>query len=360
MIYKKPTLFFDPSCRIPIIDVRSPLEFQKGHIPGALNIPLFSNNERHEIGIIYKKLGKQHAIEKGLGIVGPKMMKLGHQAQAVSESKERKVYCWRGGMRSEKMAWLFELLGMECEVLEGGYKSYRNMQIEDLSQIKDLIVLHGSTGCGKTAILAELNKQGEQIIDLEKIANHRGSAFGYIGTDKKQPTSQQFQNDLHHALSLLNPEETIWVEGESLKIGIVSMPDAFWQRMKKARVIEIKVARQERVKRLIKEYGIFPKEELTNSILKISTVFGKQNTDNAIEFLDNDQLTKTADLLLKYYDQTYEYTRKRFRERSLFTFQSESGDATENSSNILHQLESHKMQSQEVLTSKLGSGITGS
>ena len=121
MIYQNPHPFFKSGNKIPIIDVRSPIEFQKGHIPGSVNIPLFSNDERHEIGIIYKKLGKLPAIEKGLGLVGPKMMMLAQQAQEISDLKQRKVYCWRGGMRSEKMAWLFELLGMKCEVLQGGY-----------------------------------------------------------------------------------------------------------------------------------------------------------------------------------------------------------------------------------------------
>ncbi len=335
MIYQNPHSFFYTDNKIPIIDVRSPKEFHKGHIRGALNIPLFSNEERHEIGIIYKKLGKLQAIEKGLGFVGPKMMELAQQAQNISELKQRKVYCWRGGMRSEKMAWLFELLGMECEVLKGGYKSYRNIQSEDFSHIKNLIVLHGSTGCGKTEMLKELEKRGEQVIDLEKLANHRGSAFGYIGNNEMQPTSQQFQNDLHCALSLLDPEKRIWVEGESLKIGSVSMPDAFWQRMKQAMVIEIKVAQKERIQRLVEEYGSLAKEELKESILKISNMLGKMNTQNAIQFLENNQFAETANLLLKYYDRTYEYTRKRFRERSLFTHHSEDGHAGKNVSAIL-------------------------
>lgn len=342
MIYKNPHSFFTSDSKIPIIDVRSPKEFQKGHIPGALNIPLFSNDERHEIGIIYKKLGKLQAIEKGLGLVGPKMMMLGQQAKDITEQKQRKVYCWRGGMRSEKMAWLFELLGMECEILGGGYKAYRNIQIEDFMQIKELIVLHGSTGCGKTEMLLELEKKGEQIIDLEKLANHRGSAFGYIGNSEQQPTSQQFQNDVHSTLSQLNPEKRIWVEGESLTIGFANLPEALWQRMKKATVVEIKVVREERVKRLVKEYGTFPKEELSASILKISNAFGKQNTVKALKYLESKHFSETADLLLDYYDKTYEYTRKRFRERSLFTINSEIGDAKKNVSQILNQLEEMK------------------
>jgi len=306
MIYQIPRTFCKIDSDIPIIDVRSPSEFEKGHIHGAFNIPLFSNEERHEIGIIFKNLGKLQAIEKGLGFVGPKMMLLAQRAKEISEHKKRRVYCWRGGMRSEKIAWLFELLGLDCTVLEGGYKAYRNLQIENYTQIKELIVLHGSTGCGKTEILTEFKKTGEQIIDLERLANHRGSAFGSLGNIKAQPSSQQFQNELHHALSSLDSEKRIWVEGESLSIGSVCLPDEFWQRMKKATVVEIKVDPKARIKRLVKEYGSFPKKDLRDSILKITKAFGNQNCKNAIQFLEEGQLEKTAGLLLKYYDQTYE------------------------------------------------------
>ena len=225
---------------IPIIDVRSPQEFYKGHINNAVNIPLFSDDERKEIGIIYKNLGKNNAIEKGLGIVGPKMMELALLAKKLSSSRERKVYCWRGGMRSEKMSWLFETVGMKCDVLEGGYKAYRNQIITDFRNIKELIILHGSTGSGKTDILYELEKNGEQIIDLEKLAHHKGSAFGHIGM-VEQPTSQQFQNDVHNTLLKLNFQKRIWIECESLKIGSVNLPDALWERMKSAKVVEINV-----------------------------------------------------------------------------------------------------------------------
>ncbi|KAA3617784.1 MAG: tRNA 2-selenouridine(34) synthase MnmH [Calditrichaeota bacterium] len=334
MKYQKPQSFIKAD-KIPIIDVRSPLEYQKGHIPLAINIPLFTNEERHEIGIIYKKLGKLQAIEKGLGFVGPKMMEIAQKARDISEHNERKVYCWRGGMRSEKMAWLFELIGMQCQVLEGGYKAYRNCQSADFSKIENLIILHGSTGCGKTEILKELSLKGEQVIDLEKLANHRGSAFGFIGNKNKQPTSQQFQNDIHNTLTNLDFSKRIWIEGESMKIGLATLPEALWLRMKKAHVIEIRVERTKRVKRIVKEYGLYPKPELMDSILKINSQFGKQNTQDAVHFLEMGQLEETANLLLKYYDHSYEYTRKRFREQSIFVVKSESGDSKENSDKLL-------------------------
>lgn len=326
---------------IPIIDVRSPVEYHKGHINGAFNIPIFSNEERHEIGIIYKNLGRETAIEKGLGIVGPKMQRLAENAKKLSSEKLRKVYCWRGGMRSEKMAWLFEMLDMECDVLEGGYKAYRNLQINDFKSIKKLNILHGSTGCGKTDILYELEKAGEQIIDLEGLANHRGSAFGHIGLPA-QPTSQQFQNDIHHQLTKLDPGKPVWVEGESLKIGSVCLPDEFWCRMKAAHVIEIKIDRELRLKRLVVEYGSFPKTELAQSIINLANKISAEKIKSALHCLETEDFAGTADFLLDYYDRTYEYTRKRFRENSIVTVYSNSGNPKLNSQKILKQLKEQK------------------
>lgn len=319
---------------IPVIDVRSPLEYQKGHITGAVNIPIFNNEERHEIGIIYKSLGRDIAIKEGLGIVGPKMKLLAENAKKLSGLKSRKIYCWRGGMRSEKMAWLFELLGMECNVLDGGYKAYRNLQINDFENILSLNVLHGSTGCGKTEILKELKEFGEQVIDLEGLANHRGSAFGHINMTE-QPTSQQFQNNVHNSLTHLNPQQPIWIEGESLRIGNVNLPDSLWDKMKSAKVIEIKINRGKRIKRLVKEYGTFPKTELIKSVTGLKKKISADKILSTINFIKTNQFAEAADILLDYYDRTYEFTRKRFRENSIITIDSETEDVSANAKMIL-------------------------
>ncbi len=329
--------FSSPKTLIPIIDVRSPLEFQKGHINGAVNIPLFSNDERKEIGIIYKNLGRDNAIEKGLGIVGPKMMKLALQAKELSNSNERKVYCWRGGMRSEKMSWLFETIGMNCNVLEGGYKAYRNQIIMDFKKIRELIILHGSTGSGKTDILGEMLKNGEQIIDLEKLAIHKGSAFGHIGMSE-QPTSQQFQNDVHNALLNLNPKKRIWIECESLKISSVNLPDALWERMKSARVFEINVERSTRLKRLNQEYGNLPKDQLINSINRLNGQISKEKLSNTVNLLRENKTISAIEIILDYYDRTYDFTKKRFGKNSLFSVYTNSGDAKINMELLLKEL----------------------
>ena len=157
---------------LPIVDVRSPGEFGDGHIPGAINIPIFSNEERSIVGTIYKSKGRLQAIEKGLEIVGPKMAFFARHASSLAKTNQLLVHCWRGGMRSESMALLFERLDIKCFILQGGYKSYRNYLLEITGNIPHLIVIEGYTGSGKTEILQSLAKLGEQVIDLEKHANY--------------------------------------------------------------------------------------------------------------------------------------------------------------------------------------------
>mgnify|MGYP003349536217 CR=1 FL=1 len=195
----------------PIVDVRTPAEFEQGHIPGAINLPLFSNEERKIIGTLYKKEGKQPAIRKGLEIVGPKLATLVAEINNIKKnffpttsppsSKDRVgigsilFHCWRGGMRSSSVAWLAQMAGYASTTLQGGYKTYRNYVLQSFHSSINLKIIGGYTGSGKTIILEELKKQGEQIINLEHLAHHKGSAFGAFGQEK-QPTQEQFENNL--------------------------------------------------------------------------------------------------------------------------------------------------------------------
>ena len=323
--------------QIPLIDVRSPQEFAKGHISGATNIPLFSDEERHKVGLTYKTMGKSTAIETGLELVGPKIHALAEQARNLSNENQRRVYCWRGGMRSEKMAWLFELLNMECLILQDGYKAYRNKMLADFPAIKKLHILQGPTGSGKTAILNEMQKLGEQIIDLEGLANHRGSAFGHIGLGT-QPTSQQFQNDIHHALIKLDPDKRIWMESESLKIGYTTLPDTLWLRFKSAVYFEINIDRTSRLSRLVDEYGPLDTAEIGESIKHIREKLGDRDMRRALEFLRAGDLAACADTVLDYYDRSYKFSQKRFHKATPYIVESHTPDPAYNARLIIKAL----------------------
>ena len=288
----------------PVIDVRSPLEYGRGHIPNAINIPLFSDEERKLIGTLYKKVSKDAALEKGLDLVGPKMSDWVRKCRQLSTEHSLLIHCWRGGMRSESFAWLLRTAGINCLTLEDGYKSYRNHLLKKFESEHNLIVLTGSTGSGKTEVLRSLKELGEQVIDLEALALHKGSVFGGLGQDA-QPTTEQFQNELFHQLDALDSGERIWIEDESISIGEVRIPYEFWSHMVKSPVIQIKVDKEVRIQRLVQEYGLFPTADLTEKIKKISKRLGGLATRSAIETLQANELAKTVEILLYYYDKAY-------------------------------------------------------
>ena len=291
---------------IPLIDVRSPGEYELAHIPGAYNIPIFDNEERRQVGIKYKVGGKENAVLLGLDFVGPKMSTFVQEAKKLARNKKILVHCWRGGMRSGSMAWLFETAGLEVSVLEGGYKAYRQHIRKQFSQPSKMMVLGGYTGSGKTEILELLNKQGEQFLDIEGIANHRGSVFGPLGQDE-QPSNEQFENNLADAWRKFDFSKTIWVEDESRQLGRCGIPDPLFQQIREAPMIKIDVPKIYREKRLVKEYGSFDKTLLHEMIEKIKKRLGGLVTNEAHEALESGDLIKVASLTLTYYDKAYDF-----------------------------------------------------
>jgi tRNA 2-selenouridine synthase len=307
MVRVEAELFIEEGKKNPIVDVRSPAEFQKGHIPGAVNLPIFDDLERAKVGTMYTQQSRDEAIALGLEIVGPKMKTFAEKAKKVAINGTLNVYCWRGGMRSEKMAWLFELVGVETSVLQNGYKAYRNYLHTYFQKIKHLIVLQGPTGSGKTKILHALREAGEQVIDLEGLANHKGSVFGGLGEDE-QPTTQQFQNDVLADLLAFNLAKPIWIESESLKIGRVYLPEELWQQMNEATVMALDVPRELRIEHIVEQYGQFSSAELSAKISQLQQNMGGAEVKTAIELVELDDLHAAVDMLLQYYDKSYAHS----------------------------------------------------
>lgn len=326
--------FLELTNEMPVIDVRSPSEFSCGHIPGALNIPLFDDDERAVVGTLYKKEGRIAAIKEGLKLSGKSLHLKLEQAREYAKDGRLLVHCWRGGMRSEAMSWLFSLGDIDCMILEGGYKSYRNHILNSFREVKNLIVLGGMTGSSKTYILQQLNDWGMQVIDLENLACHKGSAFGSLG-QASQPATEQFSNNLYKKLSELNLEKPIWIEDESRNIGSVFMPEELYLTMQKSLTVIIRMSIQTRMPRLLREYAVFPPEQLKSSVLKISKRLGGDNVREAIEAIDRGDLEKAITITLLYYDKAYEYSIRKKTGAELIFADIDSDDVESNALKVL-------------------------
>lgn len=291
----------------PVLDVRSPSEYAQGHIPGALNFPLFTDEERAAVGTQYKQVGKEEALELGLRFVGPKMADFIQQAKLLAPHRRLAVHCWRGGQRSGSMAWLFRQAGFEVITLEGGYKAYRHFVLESLAHIDLwLVVLGGKTGSGKTKILHSLHALHEQIIDLEGLAHHKGSAFGFIG-EAPQPTVEQFENDLFEASMPLDRSRRVWVENESRSIGRIYIPDGFFSKMKASTLVNVEIPEEARIQNLLSDYVLTDRTELEIAFQKIASKLGGQHLKAALEALQNNDFASAARIALAYYDKTYQH-----------------------------------------------------
>lgn len=291
----------------PVIDVRSPGEFDQGHIPFAVNLPLFDDQERAAVGTIYKNSGREAALLRGLEFAGPKLAGFVKKMNQLAPGKEILIHCWRGGMRSEQMAWLFDQAGFKVCLLAGGYKAYRRYIREKLSANARCIILGGMTGSGKTEMLDNIALAGEQVLELEKIAFHKGSVFGGIG-QPRQPTNEQFENNIFGHWQKFDLYKPIWIEDESRAIGTVTIPDPLFEKIRKSPMIRMELPREARIIRLVKEYGVFPVEVLKEAVLKISEKLGGTRTKQALEFLENNDFRSVADIVLAYYDKSYEHS----------------------------------------------------
>ena len=297
--------YFQNLEHIPVIDVRSPGEFSKGHIPNANNVDLLTNEERAVVGTAYKKESKERAIELGYEFVRPKLNDFISKSIGIASEKEVAVYCWRGGMRSNAFAdHLIENGFKKVYVIEKGYKAFRNYVLESFHKPFNLKVLGGYTGTGKTEILHSLEKKGQQVIDLEKLANHRGSAFGGIDLPP-QPTTEQFENNLFSKLRSLDPTAPIWLEDESRMIGNVSIPNQFYFNMSDMPVYFLDIPLEKRIQHLVETYAHLNQNKLADAISRITKKLGSDNAKFALEALEKRNYYKVVEIMLVYYDKYY-------------------------------------------------------
>lgn len=322
--------FLKLSKDFPVLDVRSPGEYLQAHIPGAFSIPLFTDEQRKIIGTAYKQESRQVAVNHGLNYFSERMKVIPEEvANIIIDHKLNNVlsssgvgcvliHCWRGGMRSEAVAWLLNLYGYKIFLLKGGYKSFRRWALRQFEKQYSFKILGGYTGSGKTEILNAMKKEGKTVIDLEALANHRGSAFGSLGRSA-QPSQEMFENLLAIELwkanckketesngeAQTNLDNEIWLEDESRHIGSVGFTQSFWKQMRNAELYFLDIPFEERLKFIVLQYSGFDKKLLVTAIMKIQKRLGGFETKNAINFLLENKVTECFSILLHYYDKMY-------------------------------------------------------
>lgn len=288
----------------PIADVRAPAEYIQGHLPGAFPLPLFTDEERARVGTTYKQKGREAAVLLGFEITGPKWAGYIEQAMRIAPQKKIVLHCWRGGMRSAAMAWALDLYGFEVYLLLGGYKAFRHWVLRHWDKEYNLMVVGGMTGSGKTRILRQLGLLGEQVIDLEDLAQHQGSSYGSVNR-LVQPTQEQFENDLATALARLDPEKKIWIEDESQNIGKRLIPKPLWAQLRNSPLLDVRVPLEQRVDALVGEYGSLDKDFLVECTERIHKRLGPEQTTHAIAAIREHRMAEFIRIVLVYYDKTY-------------------------------------------------------
>ena len=297
------------------IDVRSPSEHHKAAIPGAVNLPLFDDDEREIIGLIYQKDPRQARI-KGLSFASPKLPQMVEKIQAFSRENTPVLYCWRGGMRSKSLCLLLQMMNIGCYCLKGGYKAYRKFILERLNSYEitqKVYVLTGLTGVGKTRVLHLLAEMGCPTIDLEGMAQHRGSMFGHLG---KNPQSQKnFDSLLWERLKQLEKYSYIAVEGEGKRIGSIFVPDFLINAIKEGEHILLKAPIEGRAERILQEYYPTTPEEIAeveSALQGLEKYIGRKNLQHFLYLLRNNQFYELVyELCEHYYDRLYKESREK-------------------------------------------------
>jgi len=304
------------------VDVRSESEYVQATIPGAINLPLFTDAERAEVGTVYKQVGPGQAKELGLALAAPKLPELVKSCRELERSGKLVFFCWRGGMRSRAVAGIMDLMGFNAYRLEGGYKAYRRSVVRFWEQDPfpyRTVVLRGNTGTGKTQLIQALRERGRPAIDLEKLANNRGSVFGAVGLGQA-PTQKNFEAQLAAEFQVFGTAKCFVVECESKRIGRVTLPNSLHSQMQEGTQVLIYDSVEHRTQRLVQEYTAFVDAgpELETSLNRLQERLGHKKTDLLREWLKAGDYASFARLLLEeYYDPLYGYPNEPREEYSL-------------------------------------------
>jgi len=301
---------------IVFIDVRSPKEYYEDTIPGAINMPILTDEEREHVGYIYKQVDIEQAKELGLKYASQKLSRYYKKVNEIKESgKDIALFCYRGGMRSFSLASVFNVMGIDVYLVQAGYKSYRKCVIENLKTFENkfkFIVLHGYTGVGKTKILKLLKEKNEPVLDLEYLASNSGSVFGNIVFQGRSNTQKRFESLLLEQLKSIK-ENYIFVENESKRIGNVFVPDFLFKNITEGYNILINTSLENRIQNILDDYvniNIENKDEkIIDAIIKLRKKLGNKKVNELVDKIKVvDYAYVIEELMLKYYDPLYQYS----------------------------------------------------
>ncbi|MCT2535410.1 tRNA 2-selenouridine(34) synthase MnmH [Aquibacillus koreensis] len=319
-----------------LVDVRSPKEFMETTIPGSINVPIFDDEERAEVGTLYKQKGQEEAKERGLEIFSAKLP--GFITTCKQLGTPLTVFCWRGGMRSKTAATVLDLMGMEVNRLSGGIRAYRQWVVDTLEKEEcnpELLVLNGYTGAGKTLILHELMKRQYPVIDLEGMAQHRGSIFGQIGIN---PSNQKnFESQLVQKLIEYKEHPYVFIEGESKRIGKATVPDFLMNKKEKSMQIFIDMPLETRVEHILEAYHPW---EYPEKFIDAFQIIKKRIHTPVAKEIEHDLRTgnyrhAVALLLTYYYDPKYNHSTSHPNAKSLHIQAETIEEAVEKIENVV-------------------------
>lgn len=298
-----------------LVDVRTALEFNEASIPGAVNVPILNDAERVEIGTLYKEQGSDIARIRGVELVAPKIPQLIQTINTLRTNQRRPIiiFCWRGGLRSRAMTAFLQLAGFPAFQLRGGHKAFRRHVVDffDHGEWGRMLVLRGLTGVGKTRVLQQLSQQDQPVIDLEGLANHRGSAFGGVGLGQ-QPGQKQFESLLWDALQSVPKGSWALTEGESRHIGKIILPARFFQSLQIERTLWLETELEKRIQIILEDYTVseLAEETFIQPIQSLQRRLGITEVENMLELLRQKNWHElVSELMLKYYDPLYCHTK---------------------------------------------------